>query len=192
MRNIKTAVSVMLCLTLNWIFCYISLITTRDNWITDIMRFVFVREYPIYACVAAVITMQSTVHDSVKKGISRVVGTLMGGALGLLFLFICNYLGQPILEILFATIGVILCIHFCNLLSSSDSGPISCVVLLIILVTTNEADPIFYALDRIFDTIGGIIIAVGVNRFLSTPSFIWRAKQAKSSNIDYISSQKLD
>lgn len=191
MRNIKTAVSVMLCLALNQLFCYIYTIIAFDNIFVDIFAFVFVRDYPIYACVAAVITMQSTVQDSVKKGVSRVIGTLMGGAFGLLFLAICNALAWPILDIFFATIGVVLCIHFCNAFGHSDSGPISCVVLLIILITATESDPLFYALDRVIDTIGGIIITVFVNRFLLTPSFIWRIHQRKNETVDFISVQEL-
>ncbi len=163
-----------------------------DNIIVDILKFIFVREEPIYACIAAIITMQSTVHDSVSKGVSRVIGTLIGGFNGIIALAIYQFFPIPILETVLCTLGVVLCFHICNRLDTSDSGPISCVVLLIIMITTSENAPLYYALDRVRDTFGGIVIAVLVNRFLHMPTFIVRAKEEEFRPTHYISAQNLD
>ncbi|MFI3142407.1 MAG: FUSC family protein [Clostridia bacterium] len=192
MRTIKTAVSVLLCLSLNRLFCYIYSITTAENLMVDILKFIFVREEPIYACIAAIIAMQSTVHGTVSKGVSRVVGTLLGGFIGIIFLAIHQYFSIPALEVVLSSLGVVLCFHICNLLDTSDSGPISCVVLLIIMITSSENTPLYYALDRVIDTFGGILVAVFVNRFLHTPYFLFRRREEKSQPTHYISTQKFD
>ncbi|MDT2191533.1 FUSC family protein [Paenibacillus larvae] len=64
MRNVKTAIAVLLCIL--------------------ILR-LFQIESPFYACIAAVITMQNTVEDSYETGINRIIGTLIGAAIGLVF-----------------------------------------------------------------------------------------------------------
>ena len=57
MRNIKTSISVFLCII--------------------ILR-IFHNTYPFYACIAAVITMQSAVHHSFATGRNRMIGTVVG------------------------------------------------------------------------------------------------------------------
>ncbi len=41
----------------------------------------FNNTFPFYACIAAVITMQSTVHDSFTTGKNRMIGTIIGATL---------------------------------------------------------------------------------------------------------------
>lgn len=191
MRNIKTAVAVFICLVLNELFCWIDSIVVTDNIIMQTFNFIFVREFPIYPCSAAVIAMKSSVDRSVRKGISRVFSAAMGGVIGVIFFGICSYFTSSAVQIFFATLGVILCIHFCNILNHCNSAENSCVIFLIILITTGTNDPLIYATSRIIDTALGIGIAILVNRYLLSPSCIWRRRQMKTDPLVYESVRKL-
>ena len=63
MRNIKTAFSVFICIALFNLF-------KRDN--------------AFYACIAAVICMKDTYENSLSIGINRLLGTFLGGLLGII------------------------------------------------------------------------------------------------------------
>ena len=83
MRNIKTAVAVVICFLLFLPF-----------WSQASPAGEGMQIGPFYACITAVICMQSSVEQSVRQGVSRVIGTLMGGALGLLVLVLYDVTGQ--------------------------------------------------------------------------------------------------
>lgn len=68
MRNIKTALSVFICL------CFEAI--NQDK--------------ALFACMAAVMCVQNTIEDSMKIGISRIIGTIIGGLSGALILYIVN------------------------------------------------------------------------------------------------------
>lgn len=89
MRNIKTSLSVFLCLLL------FELINRGNS---------------IFACIAAVICMQNTVVDSMEKGIARVIGTVIGGFLGALSLFIINTFFNSSILIFVIPLGIMILI----------------------------------------------------------------------------------
>ena len=66
LRNIKTAISVCICLIL----------FSKD---------------PFFAAIASIMCMQDTVEHSLKIATNRVVGTLLGGLLGLIFLYLTRW-----------------------------------------------------------------------------------------------------
>ena len=71
MRNIKTAISVFLCITLFNLF-------KRDN--------------AFYACIAAVICMKDTYENSLSIGINRLLGTFLGGLFGIITIYLLSFL----------------------------------------------------------------------------------------------------
>lgn len=84
-RNIKTGLSVLICL----IF-----------WPNS-----------LFAAIAAVICVQSTIENSLKIGLNRLIGTLLGGVLSLMLLYIINEFHlQKFLPIIVA-LGVSLIIY---------------------------------------------------------------------------------
>ena len=143
-RNIKTALSVFLCIL-------VFELTGRSN--------------PLIACSAAIICMKETVYYSYKKGADRLIGTLLGGIVGLAFLLIKNSL-LPVLatQSVIAGLGVFVVIYLCNLLNKSDTAVISSIVFLAIVVGASDTSPFLYALNRVIDTFVGIIIALVVNK----------------------------
>ena len=69
MRTIKTAVAVMISLV---IFLPMEALSTAEgtNFIDQLG--------PFYACIAAIVCMQSSVGATWKQGVSRLLGTLIG------------------------------------------------------------------------------------------------------------------
>ncbi len=143
LRNIKTALSVFFCILLFEIL-------GRPN--------------PLSACSAAIICMRETVHYSYKKGLDRLIGTLLGGIVGLVFLLIKNNMAALPTQSVIGGFGILVVIYTCNLLNKSDTSVISSIVFLSIVIGKSEKSPYLYALNRIMDTFVGIIITLIVNK----------------------------
>ncbi len=145
MRSIKTAISVFICLILSKLFNV---------------------EYPFYAAIAAVISMQSSITNSLKVGKNRMLGTFIGAVVGLLLALI-----KPE-SIILTSIGIIIVIYICNLLKWKGSVSIAGIVFISIMVNLGERDPLFYSINRLADTLLGIIVAMAVNYFIVPPKYI--------------------
>ena len=149
MRNIKTTLSVFLCLL------FFEIIN---------------RENSIFACIAAVICLQNTIVDSMEKGIERALGTVIGGLVGALVLFIVNTFYSDKVLIYIIPFGIMLLIELCVLINLKQSVVICCVVYLSIMITKSHGNGyMMYTVNRVIDTIIGIIIALLVNKYFAIP-----------------------
>lgn len=147
MRNIKTALSVFLCLLLYRVL-------NRDG---DSM-----------ACTAAIICMQSSVEQSFKTGIYRMQGTFVGALFGMIFLY-TNQILSLNLGLVLAPVGIVLIIAIFNYAQRPSAIVIATVVFLVILLQYNQATPLLYSIHRLVDTLIGIVIAVAVNLIIKNP-----------------------
>ena len=175
MRNIKTTLSVFLCLLL---FETIS------------------RENSIYACVAAVICLQNTIVDSLAKGVSRIMGTIVGGMVGIFVLFLVSeiFVVREDMMIYIIPLGIILLIEICVAIDQKQAVVISCVVYLSILISKNrDGGYIVYTINRVLDTSIGILIAILVNKYVDMPAVLKRYfKTAKCSDEEDSNSKESD
>lgn len=149
LRNIKTALSVFICLV-----------------IYGFMQ----RDGVILAVTSALICLQDSVEKSVSDGMNRVLGTTLGGVLGIVYLAIFKVDATSIVWNLIISAGIVIIIYFFNVVDKRGSITIACFVFLVITLDTKLDSPIFYSIDRIINTIIGIVIAVLVNQFLFRPS----------------------
>ena len=117
MRNIKTAVAVTLCY-----FLFLPVWDPAGE------------VGPFYACIAAAICMQDSVEKSFRQGISRTIGTLLGGATGLIILFLDDQADSRILLGLLLGLGCVAVIWMCNLIGRASSSSLGCVVLSVVLI----------------------------------------------------------
>ncbi len=164
MRNVKTAISVFICL----------LFFESVN-----------RENPIFACVAAIICMQPTIDNSWDKGLSRIIGTIIGGLLSVFLIVIDAKLTEQF-YIFLISLGIIILIEICVFIEKKDSVVIGCVVYLSIMLTQRyEGNYILYTYDRVVDTSFGIIVALLVNRYLIIPKIISDFINKKKENSNY-------
>ncbi|MGV8982513.1 FUSC family protein [Clostridium sp.] len=145
MRNIKTAISVFLCII--------------------ILR-IFHNQNPFYACIAAVITMQSTVHNSFTTGKNRMIGTIVGAIWGLAFSLLSPN------NVFLSSIGIIFVIYSLNLLNRKNSIIIACVVFLAIMTNLKYGTPLVYSSSRVVETFVGIFVSVFINYLIFHPKYL--------------------
>lgn len=145
MRNVKTAVSVMICIS-----------------IFQVLN----RSYPFYACIAAVICMRNNQKDTLKVGKNRMIGTMIGGFVGYIFSSQFKY------NAILIGIGISAVIYICNLLKKEASVAIACIVFIAVMTNLKGQLPHIYAINRVVDTFIGIIIAAIVNQYLDKLPFV--------------------
>lgn len=144
MRNIKTAIAAALCA-----FIYY-----------------FLDRSPAFACIGAIFGMGSDLAQSKQHGGNRLFGTLIGGLLGMalfrVYIIFYPQGGASLLQVLLTFIGVVVLIWLCQVFWVGGVQP-GGVVLCIILFNTPVETYVSYALNRIFDTAVGVMMALVVN-----------------------------
>lgn len=147
----KTVIAVFICAVLGMIF--------------DV--------HPFYSMIAAVLCMQSSTSDSIEKGVIRCVGTFLGGFAAVIILLIIDFTPLVPFSFIYYTL-ICLCIapiiYSTVLLDRKPSAFISCVVFLSIVLSHYEVENHYlFALQRVLETITGILTAVLVNHFIKNP-----------------------
>ncbi len=150
MRNIKTALSVFVCVVV------FGLMGPDFN--------------PLFASIAAVISMGSSIEDSVETGWNRILGTLLGGLVGFLGIFICNLIPFAQIYIILIPIGVIGIIYLFNHSHRSGAIVIGCVMYISVMITyPQELGSYLIAIIRLLETGFGIIVAILINGLIKVP-----------------------
>ncbi len=152
LRTIKSGIAVFLCLLL-------------------------LPNEPFFACLTAVICLQDTVYNSINMGINRGIGTIIGAIFGLIFLFLFRslevhipnqYISKLTIYLIIAS-GIILMIYLCNILKRPGAINITCIAFLGVTTTHAYSNPLFYATNRIIETLLGIVISILVNKLITPP-----------------------
>ena len=148
-RNIKTSLSVFLCLLLY-----------------SLIR----RDGVLLACTSAIISMQNDLEKSLKSGLDRLVGTACGALLGMGLLYLKELI-PPVVDLtpVITTLGIMLFIVFCNVIHKQEAIVIGCVVILMIVLGQTDQNPFVYSVNRLIDTLAGVVISFAVNRFIRNP-----------------------
>ncbi|MCL2201644.1 MAG: aromatic acid exporter family protein [Oscillospiraceae bacterium] len=150
MRVIKTAAAVGLCLLFALIFGGIESI--------------------LITVVAAIVTIRATQEETITSGMFRILGTIIGAALGCLTVLISLFLPyyNEGLFVIVIPLVLLLNLYLCNLLNMQDSCAISCVVTIIVATQIAPlAEPmdeaLAFALLRVRDTFVGVTVATVMN-----------------------------
>lgn len=133
-------------------------------------------EYPFFAAIAALVSMETSVFESFNAGRNRMVGTIVGASTGLLAALVAPN------NVIMSFLGIIVVIYILIILGANKSIVIACIVFCSILVNLNGKDPIYYSFDRILDTIIGISIATAIN-YLILPHDIFEKANEKSKKL---------
>lgn len=137
--------------------------------ITTFLGGTFLVSNPFYAVIGTIFAMQNTVKSSFVAGKNRLLGTVLGAAIGYVFALI--HFNQP-LHLGFAVIVTIIC---CNALKINSSIIIAATVCVSILMgITSDQDPLIYSLLRTTDTSIGIIVGILVNYYIAQPNYLGR------------------
>jgi len=130
------------------------------------------RDGIMMAVTASILCMQTSVEKSIDSGKSNIIATLIGGALGTIAVFFGIPGYSTIAFILCALIGIVLLIHTCHISRLSGSIVLSCLVYMTIITGAIEPDgvePISLSLNRIVDSLIGIMVTVFVNAAIIKP-----------------------
>lgn len=142
MRTVKTVIAVILTLIVGELFQIRS---------------------PLIGSFAAIMTMESSISESFSTGINRIYGTILGGIVALIAIFISpgNYIVLGF--------SLIVIINISNHLSWKRATRISMTVFLIIFLQYEAGDGLAYILNRTFDTLIGVVIGTATNYFIRPP-----------------------
>ncbi|MDO5062285.1 MAG: aromatic acid exporter family protein [Peptostreptococcaceae bacterium] len=130
----------------------------------SVMTYIF-QETPFFGCIGASVAIGRSGKESLRNALIRNVGTLVGGTIGILMLFISD-------NILINALGVIPVITVICALKLEDSVIPGCIVyfaVVYLMAVTGEGH--IYAVRRIFHTFVGTLIGVAVNMLLQPPPF---------------------
>lgn len=123
---------------------------------------------PFYSMIAAILCMQSNTDESIKKGMSRLVGTLIGGVFAVLILLLIDFTPlQPFSSLYYIIISfcVVPLIYTNVIFKQASSSYITCVVFLcIVLPHYNDGNHYLFALSRMLETAYGVIVSVFINK----------------------------
>ena len=145
-RSIKTAIATTLCAIV----------------------YVLIDRNATFACIGAVFGIEGENELTPwKTGGNRLIGTVLGGFLGMGLFFIKQQFNNKFFEILILTIGIILLIYISQLFGCPGAIQGGAVVFYIVMLNTPTDQYITYALNRMLDTAIGVFVAVLVNTTLS-------------------------
>lgn len=122
----------------------------------------------IQSVIAAILCIQPYMADSKQFAIDRLMGTILGAVWGLLFLLLMREV--PILSAQMAVVyaimslGVLISLYSTVLLHKSDSASLCAIVFVcVVAMYPNIQEPVKEAIDRIFDTAIGLVVAMIIN-----------------------------
>lgn len=110
--------------------------------------------------------MQNTIKDSYNAGFNRIKGTILGGVLGFLVVYIFDY------NILIASIGLVFVIYICNLLKLQSSILVCAITYASITYTITTQNPFSYSFHRTLDTTFGVVVGVIINYAIFKPNLL--------------------
>ena len=120
-----------------------------------------------YSCIAAVLCIQQDVAGSKKVALNRVKGTLLGGCFGLAVLMVeKSYFPVELLyaRYLLITVMIIPIIYTTVVFKVTSASYISCVVFMSVTISHGmDVNPLGFTLNRMFDTLIGIFVALALN-----------------------------
>ena len=159
MRISKTAVAVMLAYG---IFLPFGLMYDMETY-----HGVLGQMGPLYACIACIVCMQSTLGQTVQSGVSRLIGVAIGGVLGVATLLLGDRLDNGLLVLPILGVLCVAGMWISLLIQRPAACVMACIVPCVILITgVTGADRYYYAAARIIETVIGVCVAMLVNKLL--------------------------
>lgn len=149
LRNLKTALATSLCALIYFLF-----LPDRN---------------PAFACIGAIFGMGSNMENSKLHGGNRLFGTIIGGLLGMglyrVYLIFYPQGGHHLLLVPLLGVGVVVLILLAQIFWVGAVQP-GGVVLCIVLFNIGPDNYVSYAIDRMFDTGVGVVLALVINYLL--------------------------
>lgn len=122
-----------------------------------------------YAATAAIITMQSSIVLSRSVGFQRAIGTIIGGIITIILLYIQLLYFAGYHDTIFAIIGTLLTLFICTRLKIPLGVSTATVIVLSGFVLFNVEIIIPTITLRVGETILGVVIALLINQLIMPP-----------------------
>lgn len=159
LRAIKTSLAVAICATISMFFNHEDIFT---------------------ACIASAMCMERTCEQTIDTGINRCIGTIIGGIVGYIALeSTCSLPYYDWLRVIILPICILVVVYTCNIISKKPAVSIGCVVVIVILSRSGARtdSTLTYVVQRVCDTLLGVLVATIVNKFTFTEK--WNLKLKK-------------
>ena len=146
MRIVKTVVAVFLC----GVFAHVR------------------GESALYSMFAALFCVQNSTGKTIESSKNRMVGTLIGGAAGVVVVHAMDALGvlhMDLLRYLVLSLLLIPIIEFSLWIKKRDAAGMACMVFLCLIVDPGNK-PAIDSIERLFETLVGAALACGVDLLL--------------------------
>ncbi len=146
MRIIKTVIAVFLCGLLAFL---------RDK-------------SALYSMFAALFCVQNSAGKTIESSISRALGTLIGGVVGVLTVYsmdTLNILHIDLLRYLIMSVLLIPVIEFCLAIKKPGCAGMACMVVMCLVVDPGNK-PAVDSIERLFETVVGVMLACGIDVLL--------------------------
>lgn len=130
--------------------------------IACLFEYYILKQNPFFACIGAVVAMEKNIVLSLRAAVTRNVGTVLGGLIGIL-------IGSFTKNIFIMALGLIPLISLSNLIHKQESIVPGAIVYFAVFFLNNMEDCWRYGLMRILGTFIGTIIALLVNRLILPP-----------------------
>ncbi len=131
-------------------------------------------EPAFFSVLAAIICMQNTAEKTVTSAVNRTVGTILGGLFGVGVLFAAKALALERWMLLYYAILCLLLIpliELCLAINKPSAVTLACAAFFsITIVHIADVQPLDYALNRVLDTMLGVLIALAINLLFPIPS----------------------
>lgn len=113
----------------------------------------------VFAMLGAMAAVQPTFKESVASCLTQIVGVLLGAAAGVLLM------GLRLPPLVATGVGIVLVITAYNALQIRFSPAIACLIV-VTLCTTDEMQPMLYAVGRVWDTAIGMAVGMVINTLI--------------------------
>lgn len=113
----------------------------------------------IFAMLGAMAVMEPTLKDSIGSCLTQIFGVFFGAIAGVLLMLL------PINPLVATGIGIVLVITIYNLLHIRFSPTLPC-LMVVIICTTPDIQPLTYALGRLWDTAIGLGVGLIINSLI--------------------------
>lgn len=113
----------------------------------------------IFAMLGAMAVMEPTLKDSIGSCFTQIFGVFFGAIAGVLLMLL------PINPLVATGVGIVLVITIYNLLHIRFSPTLPC-LMVVIICTTPDIQPLTYALGRLWDTAIGLGVGLIINSLI--------------------------
>ncbi|MEG0285623.1 MULTISPECIES: FUSC family protein [Vagococcus] len=149
MRNIKTGLSVFVCILISFIF-------NRDTYVVS--------------SITAVFTLREDMYNTLRFGRHRVVGNVLGALFSVVAIFIFKTFGDgKMVQLITIPLLIVALIWVLSSTKNYEGTVGGCATLLTILFMIPDNQSYSYALARVVDSFIGMFVAFGINHLLPNP-----------------------